>query len=94
MIAESHSLVEQADTMVEELEIITENSVNGIYEPEMEVVKKQSSVSVQTIPLEYVGRNRSTQTCKKLEKTNVASKASQTLITNDFLTRFESPKKV
>ena len=94
MIAESHSLVEQANTMVEELEIITENSVNGIYEPEMEVVKKQSSVSVQTIPLEYVGRNRSTQTCKKLEKTNVASKASQTLITNDFLTRFESPKKV
>ena len=91
MIAESDSLVEQADKMVEELEIITENSVNGIYR----VVKKQSSVSVQTIPLEYVGRNRNTQTCKKLEKTaNVASKASQTLITNDFFTRFESPKKV
>ena len=95
MIDESDSLVEQADKMVEELEIITENSLNGIYEPETEVVKKQSSVSVQTIPLEYVGRNRSTQTCKKLEKTaNVASKASQTLITNDFFTRFESPKKV
>ena len=80
MIAESDSLVELADKMVEQLEIITENSVNGIYEPETEVVKKQSSVSVQTIPVEYVGRNRSTQTCKKLEKTNVA---------NDFFTRFE-----
>ena len=68
MIAESDSLVEQEDKMVEELEITTENSVNGIYEPETEVVKKQSSVSVQTIPLEYVGRNRSTQDLSRPRK--------------------------
>ena len=91
---EVDDLIAESDSLVEELEIITENSVSGMYEPETEVVKKQSSVSVQTIPLEYVGRNRSTQTCKKLEKTNIASKASQTMITNDFFTRFELPKKV
>lgn len=92
--AESESFVEQADE-TETHGTITENTVSDTFEQEQEVVKKHSSVSAQTIPLEYVGRNKSTQTSKKLEEIKVtcATKGTQTFITNDFLTKFASLNK-
>ena len=54
------------------------------------------SVHVQTIAVEYLGRNKGTQTCKKIAqpKSTMVTKGTQTLITSESLSKLLSKPKI
>ncbi|XP_028418447.1 uncharacterized protein LOC114543796 [Dendronephthya gigantea] len=98
LIAHAESFAGKADEGESEgtiLESSVSASASETCQPEARELKKHSSVSVQTIRLEYVGKNAGTQTSRKLEGTKLTcvTKGTQTFVSNEFFTRLESLKK-